>query len=84
MAGADDDTITALLSAGTPPLSHALRVRTLAMARANLAPPARRAFLRAFAEYAVPAPLVPALLVSAAVVFAIDALGRLARFPGLF
>jgi hypothetical protein len=77
-----DPVLTALRDAWLPPLPDELRGRTLALARANLPPPGPRPWSLTLADY-VPSPaLVPSLLLSAAVVFTIEAVAKLTRFSG--
>jgi len=76
-----DPIIEALLKMETPPLPIAFRERTIAIARTNLRLKQKeRVSLLAFADAVTPAPLVPSLLVSAAVVFVVDAVSTMARF----
>jgi hypothetical protein len=74
-----DSTATALSQATVPPLSAALRRRTLAMARGNLRTGASHRASRVLLDYTPPKSLVPSLLVSAGAAFLVDAAIKIAR-----
>jgi hypothetical protein len=80
MIGENDPILAELLKVETSPLSAAFRERTLAIARTNLPPRGKRPLPLVFADYMPPVSLVPSLLISAAVVFVVDAFLRIARF----
>ncbi len=63
-----------------PALPAALRERTLAIARTNLAPRGRRPRSLVFADYMPPLPLVPSLLISVAAGFIVDVCLKAARW----
>jgi len=67
------------LRASTPPLSAALRTRTLAIARSNLPPCGTRPWSLLFADYVPPRSLVPSLLISVAAAFIVDVFVKAAR-----
>jgi hypothetical protein len=78
-----DPIFAALAAREAPPLPDALASRALARARAHLPEPERRAGARApLSGIALPQFVVPALLASAAAVFAVDACLRIARLFG--
>jgi hypothetical protein len=78
---ADTENLLRTLAAAEPPaLGERFAARTLARASAHL-PRRRPAEGRAF-DLGLPAPLVPALLASAALVLAVDTCVRVARLFG--
>jgi len=79
MSDNHDPFFTMLAGASTPPLPAALGQRTLALARSNLAPRGTRPRSLVLADYAPPRSLVPALLISAAAAFVVDAFIKVAR-----
>ena len=83
MTGPNTQEILSLIGEATPPLPAALERQTLALARAHLPPGEKRSISLRIADY-MPSPvLVPALLLSAAVAFSVDAIIALAPFfPG--
>ena len=83
MTQKNDPIITALFDAEIPALDKDLKGRTLTMARAHLPPPEPRPWSLVFADYMPPPAFVPGLLISAALVFAVDSCAKMARFLGL-
>jgi hypothetical protein len=77
MKSEDDFLAEALAGLPLPELSHATAQRTLARARGNLVPPARAEPWSILGR--LPAHAVPALLMSADVVFVADACIKMAR-----
>jgi len=82
MRDQNEQLIAALLGAKPEPLTGDFKRRALAIARTNLRPAGKKSWSLAFADYMPPAALVPSLLISAATVFAIDSLAKIARFFG--
>jgi hypothetical protein len=84
MTEKNDPIIAELLWMETPPISHVLKKRTLALARTNLLPlpSKKRSFFFFLVDYSPPAPLVPSLLALAAVIFVIDAVTLMASVVG--
>jgi hypothetical protein len=74
-----DPTVTTLSRTTVPPLPTTLRQRTLSLARTNLTAVASPRS-RNLADYAPPRSLVPSLLISAGVVFVVDACIKMVRF----
>jgi hypothetical protein len=73
------DPFFAQLSRATPPLSAALRNRTLVIARTSLPPRGTRPRSLLFADYMPPLELVPSLLISAAAALIVDVFLKAAR-----
>lgn len=72
-----DPILELLRQSQTEPLAMERRVRVLAIARTNLTPQGKERRLRRLILFLPPASLVPSLLVSAALVFVLDAFIRI-------